>query len=340
MQNMPRAVVFLLSVVVSVSVFASGAFVNGDVQREHLSPRAYQQVPWLDEQGVMRSGGYCGTRHYSDEEVSVLEAEQMEALMSGRMRLRTDYTTTPPQIRVHFHVISDGRNGIVSPAVLNATINKLNQIFSGGEGGYNVGLSFVWGNAVNGQPVVYSNRSWYSAKPGSKAEAEMKQTIASRPENDPHTVLNIYTNSPGVYYGGTLLGWATFPWELAGNRLMDGIVMNHIALNHGGSTSYNSGDVVAHETGHWLGLYHTFQGGCTGSTNYDGTTGLGDLVDDTAPEASSASGCPVGRDTCAGDGPDPITNYMDYSSDSCQTGFSSGQNARIVLKSALRPNLK
>ncbi|HEU4522069.1 MAG TPA: zinc metalloprotease [Thermoanaerobaculia bacterium] len=335
---MSRAVMFLLSFVVSVSVIASGRDVNGDVQREHLFPRAFQQTPWLDETGVLRSGGFCGTRHYSDEEVLVLEAQQTDALMSGRMRIRTDYIA-PAVIKVHFHVITDGKNGAVSATVLNATINKLNQTFSGGEGGFNTGLSFVWANAVNGQPVVYSNRSWYSAKPGSRGEAEMKQTIASKPENNPNNVLNIYTTSPGVYYGGTLMGWATFPWELASNPLMDGVVMNNIALNHGGTTSYNAGDIVAHETGHWLGLYHTFQGGCTGSTNYDGTTGLGDLVADTAPEASNASGCPSGRDTCAGDGPDPITNYMDYTSDACQTGFSAGQNDRLVLKSALRPGL-
>ena len=167
----------------------------------------------------------------------------------------------------------------------------------------------------------------------------MKRTISSQPGNSSLNVLNIYTNSPGTYMGGTLLGWATFPWELASNPLMDGVVMNNIALNHGGTTSYNAGDVVGHEVGHWLGLYHTFQGGCTGNTSYDGTTGQGDLVSDTAPEASSASGCPGGRDTCAGGGVDPIDNYMDYSSNACQVRFTTGQNSRLVLKSGLRSGL-
>ena len=75
-------------------------------------------------------------------------------------------------------------------------------------------------------------------------------------------------------------------------------------------------------------------------TSYDGTTGQGDTVSDTAPEASSASGCPTGRDSCTAQaGVDPIDNYMDYSSNSCQVRFTAGQNARLVAKSGLRSGL-
>ena len=52
-------------------------------------------------------------------------------------------------------------------------------------------------------------------------------------------------------------------------------------------------------------------------------------MDDTAPEASPAFGCPEGRDTCEGDGPDPITNFMDYTQDSCMFEFTGGQAVRM-----------
>jgi len=209
-------------------------------------------------------------------------------------------------ISTYVHVITDGSAGAVSDQAIAAQINALNAGFAG------TGWSFNLAGTTR-----TSNATWYTAGPNSTAESQMKNALREGSADD----LNIYTNN----MGGGLLGWATFPSSYQSKPTLDGIVVLYRSLPGGSAAPYNLGDTATHEVGHWMGLYHTFQGGCARSA-----TSGGDLVSDTPAERSPAYGCPTGRDTCKNlSGLDPITNFMDYSDDACMDRFSAGQDARM-----------
>ncbi len=219
-------------------------------------------------------------------------------------------------IPVAFHVVylrSSGE-GNVATSALDAQINVLNAAYAGS--GYSFYRYSVDRTASNG--------SWFAATNGTSAERGMKQSLADNPRD----LLNFYTNKPT----GGVLGWATFPWMYAESDYRHGVVVNYGSLPGGNLSPYNGGDTGTHEVGHYLGLYHTFQGGCSATA--------GDYVSDTPAEASPASGCPTGRDTCAGGGPDPIRNFMDYTTDACMNQFTGGQRSRMTTyTSYYRPGL-
>jgi hypothetical protein len=203
-------------------------------------------------------------------------------------------------VDVYVHVIQPNNNATVSNQMINDQIDVLNAAYAP------VGAAF---NLVAIDVTV--NSRWYTGCAGSY-EDDMKFALRQGGSND----LNLYLCEPS---GGTL-GFATFPWDYARFPEYDGVVVLDESLPGGFAAPFNLGDTATHEVGHWFGLYHTFDGGC--SVN-------GDRVRDTAPERSPAYGCPTNRNTCAGGGNDPVRNFMDYTDDSCMNTFSPGQITRM-----------
>ena len=209
-------------------------------------------------------------------------------------------------IPIYFHIIEDSDgNGAITPSQIADQISVMNAAFAG------TGTTFTL--AVTTTTV---NSTWYT---GCATTAESAMKTALRGSSGSWKDLHVYSCAPS----GGLIGRATWPWSR--NKTRDGVLIHHGTVPGGSIGHYNLGDTLVHEVGHWLGVYHTFQGGCTG----------GDAVADTPAEGSSAGGCPTGRDTCTGSaypGPDPITNFMDYTYDSCMGEFTAGQGARMDLQ--------
>jgi hypothetical protein len=239
----------------------------------------------------------CGTVHPDEATQRAIE-ERTAAILRGPHTAKTASRVIPVYVNRIYKTGAASEN--VSNAQVIAQIAVLNKAFAGST------FSFKLISTKN-----TTNSAWYAAKIGSSAEKAMKTKLRMGGSN----ALNIYLTKPT----GGLLGWATFPSGYTSKPKEDGVVMLFSSLPGGSSAPYNLGDTGTHEVGHWLGLYHTFQGGCSG----------GDSVSDTPAEASPAFGCPVGRNTCSAAGLDPITNFMDYTDDSCMNRFSAGQRTRM-----------
>jgi hypothetical protein len=130
--------------------------------------------------------------------------------------------------------------------------------------------------------------------------------------------LNIYVTG----LSDNLLGYSEFPWDTS--LVEDGVVLLNASLPGGAAFPYNEGDTATHEVGHWLGLYHTFENGCTAP---------GDGVSDTPYQYDGENifNCNESDDTCPAPGKDPVHNFMSYGDDPCMDRFTPGQSVRMGL---------
>lgn len=242
-------------------------------------------------------------------------------------------------IPVVVHVIQSSNHNLVTMVDIQSQIDILNEDYrkmanTPGDGlGVDTYYEFCLASIdPNGCPtdgvirivdpvLAYHNRD--------VAQAQMKGAS----QWSPYKYLNMWVprviDTPGQG-GGSVIGYATFPTNLAIQSSLDGVVIHSGFFGRYSDQQYQ-GRTATHEVGHWMGLYHTFQGGCTGSSSTN-CTSQGDRVCDT-PQAMEANyQCPSGVNSCVDtpvDNPDQIDNYMDYADGTCQSRFTQGQKDRM-----------
>lgn len=232
---------------------------------------------------------------------------------------------SPIIVDVYFHIITsaDGKNGALTDAQIQSQIDVINAGYAGKDT-LPKGITPIGPAAKTSLQFVLkgitrtANDTWFAGNDQYKMKSALRVGTAK--------TLNVYSNNIGAF---GLLGYATFPQWYKGNPLNDGVVIAYDSLP-GFPPPYGMGKTLTHESGHWAGLYHTFQNGCE---KYN------DFVTDTNAESGPFFGSWFPgdfpgeiSDTCKGrnfPGLDPVDNYMDYTDDIGYSRFTVGQGVRM-----------
>ena len=276
----------------------------------------------------------CGNAHSTEEDRSF----QRAALTTYQAKLKDASSlldnNSPIVIPVCFHVIALTKHYSFSDQQMQDQLDALNRAFSAnsccdeslswcdkGMCSVDAGIRFAWAVVDENEDLVEGATIPSITEPGEAGACAFHYQPGPLTQKyflrkGDASVLNVYWQDLGK-----VLGYASMPWQQA--QLLarqDGVTIGY--GTHSGSNSffYNEGDTLVHEVGHWLGLLHTFDGGCEAS----------DGIFDTAPVAEAFMGCDDGHaeklDTCPGDSQvDGITNFMNYAEDRCMYKFTPGQ---------------
>ena len=181
------------------------------------------------------------------------------------------------------------------------------------------------GNATNGITRTATNRPDFSFDDKVKFDSSGGKTGWNPGKYLNIWVCNLSTANGYAYYPG-------IPPEY------DGVVVNYFVFGRIGNVvqPWHLGRTTTHEVGHYLGLYHPFEGyfagtGCAGSDTLS-CFNTGDYICDTPGDITPSYGCDTTENSCTDspiDYPDQIENYMDYADDACNNMFTHDQMERM-----------
>ena len=202
----------------------------------------------------------------------------------------------PVHILVAWHVIHTSTGaGNISDDAIYSSIDWLNQTFQP------YFIAFVLDSIDRTE-----NEDWFNNWYGSASWAGMNELAI-----DPYHYLNAY--SANLWIDGIdANGWAYMGQAYGPSDYRQCINLAYQVVQW-------AHDTATHETGHHLGLSHTFENDCTYPN---------DGVDDTPQMHSDYNdNCDDNQDSCPNDeGNDPVHNYMNYTSQSCRDNFTQGQD--------------
>lgn len=338
LNNLRRRLTFVITLFICQSLFAQTTHPGNSTKPhtphpgcgfDHHQDDLFKTHPELREQLF----------NYKQRVLPLLQQNKADA----RQRMNT--LTVPVVVHVIHSGEAVGTGSNISDARIQAQIDILNEDFSAMNANYSQ-TPARWAGSVGNPDIQFCLASIDDESNPTNGITRQQMTVTGTTSRDAniesdikpvvHWNANQYYNIyvlpiPGTTAGGGVTGYAYLPYSgTVGNGSFDGSVVDWRWF--GGPGFGQSGfKTLTHETGHYLGLFHTFNGDdCADDDGIADTPNIGESTSESG-WFSCNGGFPTGPMSCGNE--HMYVNYMDYSSSSCYTSFTNGQNQvmRAVL---------